>query len=107
MSEMINNREYRKKVIKDILKQLHEGKSAEQVKSQFEEAFDGVAASEITEVEQALVAEGMPISEIQELCDVHAAVFKGSIEEIHQPESLFDVPGHPVNILKRENHYIE
>ena len=34
-------------------------------------------------MENALIREGMPISEVQRLCDVHAAVFKGSIEEIH------------------------
>ena len=51
MSELINNRELRQKTIKDIIKQLHEGKTIDEVKAQFEEAFDGVSASEISEAE--------------------------------------------------------
>jgi DUF438 domain-containing protein len=107
MSEHINNRQYRKNVIKQIISELHAGKSVDEVKKKFEEAFEGVAASEISEAEQALIAEGLPVAEIQRLCDVHAAVFKGSIEEIHEPDDKSQIPGHPANILKRENRFIE
>ncbi|SCP96952.1 DUF438 domain-containing protein [Anaerobium acetethylicum] len=107
MSELINNRELRQKAIKDIIKQLHEGKTADEVKNQFEEAFEGVSASEISEAEGALIAEGLPVEEIQKLCDVHASVFKGSIEEIHQPADPSLIPGHPLNVLKLENREIE
>lgn len=107
MSEYINNREMRQNTIKDIIRQLHEGKSVEEVKQQFEETFQGVAASEISAAEAALIAEGLPVSEVQRLCDVHASVFKGSIEEIHQPEDPAQIPGHPLNVLKRENRALE
>ena len=107
MSEYINNREMRQEAIKDIIKKLHEGKSVEEVKLQFEEAFQGVSASEISAAEAALIAEGLPVSEVQKLCDVHAAVFKGSIEEIHQPSDPTLIPGHPLNLLMRENRRIE
>lgn len=107
MSESINNREYRKNVIKEVIKQLHEGKTVDEVKQQFEDAFAGVSASEISEAEGALIAEGLPITEVQKLCDVHAAVFKGSIEEIHQPTDQKQIPGHPANTLIRENRVIE
>jgi DUF438 domain-containing protein len=107
MSESINNREYRQKVLKEIITGLHEGKSVEEVKGLFEEAFNGVAASEISEAEGALIAEGLPVAEIQKLCDVHAAVFRGSIQEIHQPEDQSLILGHPANTLKRENRELE
>lgn len=103
MSQEINNREYRKQVIKDLIKQLHAGKSVDEVKAQFEAAFEGVNASEISEAEQALISEGLPVSEVQRLCDVHAAVFKGSVEQIHAPRSAEDIPGHPAHTLKAEN----
>ena len=104
MSEFINNSEMRKQTIKDIIKQLHEGKTVEEVKQQFEEAFEDVSASEITAAEAALIAEGVSASEIQRLCDVHASVFKGTIEEIHQhPSNAILIPGHPLNTLMREN----
>ena len=62
---------------------------------------------EISEAEAALIAEGLPVAEVQNLCDVHAAVFKGSIKDIHKPVELTEIPGHPANILKRENRFIE
>jgi DUF438 domain-containing protein len=107
MSNLINNREYRREVLKEMIGELHAGKSVEEVKRKFEETFEGVSASEISEVEQALIADGMPVSEVQRLCDVHAAVFKGSIEEIHRPQDLAGEPGHPAATLKAENRAIE
>lgn len=107
MSEEINNRKYRQEVIKDVISQLHAGKSVDEVKGKFDEAFGNVSVNEITQAEQALIADGLPVEEIQRLCDVHAAVFKGSIEEIHQPADPSEIPGHPVNILKAENRAIQ
>jgi hypothetical protein len=107
MSEQINNREYRKEVIKQVIQELHEGKSVEDVKQKFEKAFAGVSATEISEAEQALITEGLPVSEVQRLCDVHSAVFKGSIEEIHRETDPVKIPGHPSNVLMLENREIE
>ncbi|MGI6584881.1 MAG: DUF438 domain-containing protein [Lutisporaceae bacterium] len=107
MSEIINNREYRQKVLKELIMELHAGKSVEEVKSRFEELIKGVSASEISEMEQALIMEGMPVEEIQRLCDVHAAVFKGSIEDIHKVQKPDETPGHPVHTFKLENRELE
>lgn len=109
MSEFINNRKIRKNTLKNIIKQLHEGKSVDEVKQEFEDVFGQVSAGEISEIESALVEEGMQVAEIQKLCDVHAAVFKGSITEIHKEEEkeAAKIPGHPVNILIRENRIIQ
>jgi DUF438 domain-containing protein len=109
MSEVINNREYRQKVLKELIMELHNGKSAEEVKERFAKLIEGVSPSEISEMEQALIMEGMPIEEVQRLCDVHAAVFKGSIEEIHKSDAKKpeDIPGHPVHTFKLENREIE
>ena len=110
MSEFINNREYRQQELKKIIKKLHQGETVESVKQEFEELTQGISAVEITEMEQALVNEGLPVDEIQRLCDVHASVFKGSIEEIHQNDGFeitdFD-EGHPIHTLKKENRVIE
>jgi len=107
MSEMINNREYRQKILKELIGELHEGKSVEEVKARFADLIEGVAATEISEMEQALINEGMPVEEVQRLCDVHAAVFKGSIEEIHRPVNEAEIPGHPVHTFKEENRALE
>lgn len=103
MSEMINNREYRQKVLKEIIKELHNGKAVDDVKAQFAELIKGISTAEISEMEGALIAEGMPVEEIQRLCDVHAEVFKGSIEEIHRPQKPEEVPGHPIHTFIKEN----
>ncbi len=107
MSEMINNREYRQKVLKELILELHAGKSVDEVKPRFEKLIQGISPMEISEMEQALIMEGMPVEEIQNLCDVHAAVFKGSIEEIHRVERPEDIPGHPVHTFKLENRELE
>lgn len=107
MSEFINNREHRKEVLKEIIAKLHDGMTVDEVQAEFEATFGNVSAAEITEAEQQLINEGLPVSEIQRLCDVHSAVFKGSIEEIHRVIDERDIPGHPVEVLIRENHAIE
>ena len=107
MSEFINNSQYRKQTLKDIIKRLHNGESVEDVKEEFEKTFAGVSANEISEAEAELIKEGVKIEEIQSLCDVHASVFKGSIEEIHNPTDPSKIPGHPLNTLMKENRKIE
>ncbi len=107
MSELINNREMRRNVLKELISELHAGKTVDEVKGKFDATFAGVSGAEIAEVEQSLIQDGMPVSEIQRLCDVHASVFKGSIEEIHAPRDASEVPGHPVQIMKAENRALE
>ncbi|MEW6244223.1 MAG: DUF438 domain-containing protein [Bacillota bacterium] len=104
MTEIIQNREYRKRALKELIMELHEGRSVEEVRSRFEKLFKGVSAQEISDMEQDLIAEGLPVEEVQRLCDVHAAVFKGSIEEIHHPD---ETPGHPVHTFRLENKEIK
>jgi DUF438 domain-containing protein len=107
MSEMINNREYRQKVLKEIIMDLHKGKTVDEVKERFDKLIEGVSVSEISQMEQSLIMEGLPIEEVQRLCDVHAAVFKGSIEDIHKPNDAQDMPGHPIHTFRLENRAIE
>lgn len=100
MSELINNREHRQELLKEVIKELHEGKTVDEVKAKFASVIEGTSPVEISQMEVQLVKEGLPIEEIQYLCNVHAEVFKGTLEEIHHPEQ---VPGHPVHTFKREN----
>ena len=66
--------------MKDIIQQLHDGKTIEDVKGQLMKLLL-VSAVEIGKLNKLLLMEGLPVEEIQRLCDVHASVFKGSIEE--------------------------
>ncbi|MFB9760565.1 DUF438 domain-containing protein [Ectobacillus funiculus] len=115
MSEIINNREQeytnnveRQTALKEIIKDLHNGKSVEEVKARFEEAVGNITVAEISQLEQTLMEEeGIPVSEVQRLCSVHTAIFKGSIEEIHRSDQPEDQPGHPIHTFKLENKEIE
>ena len=107
MSAEINNREYRQEVLKELIGQLHSGKTVEEVQDRFAQVFGNVSAEEIAQAEQALIMGGLPVTEVQRLCDVHAAVFKGSIEDIHRATDPSHTPGHPLNTLWRENRALE
>ncbi len=108
MSELINNVTLkRRKKLKEIILSLHDGDSFEKAKAEFKKHFDDVTTKEITEMEQELLKEGITINDIQRLCDVHAAVFEGSISDIHKLEDHDSIPGHPVNVFLDENRRIE
>ena len=104
MSEVINNREFRQKVLKELINELHNGADFDAVKSRFAEIVQDISPTEIAEMEQGLIAEGMPAEEIKRLCDVHVAVFKESLDEIINSE---EAPGHPVHTFKKENRAVE
>lgn len=115
MSELINNREVdvpeqtrRQAMLKEIIKELHAGKSVEEVKARFAEAVGDVTVAEISAMEHSLMTEeGIPVEEVQRLCSVHTAIFKGSIEQIHRSSKAEEQPGHPVHTFKLENREIE
>lgn len=107
MSELINNREQRQEILRGLIMELHDGKSVEEVKARFGELIKGISTREIGEMERNLVMNGLPVEEIQRLCDVHAAVFKGSIEDVHAIKKPQETPGHPLNTFLSENRAIE
>lgn len=81
MSELIANRKHRQEILKGIIRDIHAGADVEEVKSRFADLLAQVGPAEIGEIEQALINEGMPVEEIQRLCDVHVAVFRDSLEK--------------------------
>lgn len=81
MSELIDNRKHRQETLKGIIRDLHAGAAVEDVKERFGELLDQVGAAEIADIEQTLINEGLPVEEVQRLCDVHVAVFKESLDK--------------------------
>lgn len=100
MSEYLKNKEYKQQVLKGLILDLHKGRDFEEVKREFNELIKEVDATEIANMEQRLINEGMNPEEIKKLCDVHAAVFKETLSKNEQPAF---VPGHPLHTLKHEN----
>lgn len=92
--------------LKSYLKRLGEGESLEAVRKDFTAEFQGVEASEIMKAEEAILAEGTPITEVQKLCDVHSALFHGTTDYSNKHEksaALSQVKGHPLQTFTREN----
>ncbi len=100
MSEYIDNQTQREEKLKAIIRQLHEGKSVDEVKAAFADLLEDVGPDEIVRIEEALVTEGLDPAEIQPLCDVHVAVFRESLDKQQTPETI---PGHPIFTYRAEN----
>lgn len=90
-------------VLKSILLDLHNGASAESVQELFNEHFAGVSAIEISLMEHELMNSdtGVTFEDVMSLCNVHANLFKGAIQNVEVADT--DHPGHPVQIFKQEN----
>jgi uncharacterized protein len=90
----------RQEELKSIIGELHAGKTPEEVKARFEALIKDVEATEIAAMEQALMAEGLPDTEVKRLCDVHMQVFQEALEA---NPSLCVPAGHPLDTFQREN----
>ena len=100
MSELINNSRFRKERLKELILKLHEGESAEKVKAELKETLKQIPYGEVVEVEQELIQEGLPESEVLKLCDVHGEVLEGNVDL----SAAKEIPeGHPADVFKKEN----
>lgn len=86
--------------LKAIILKLHQGAPVAEVKKDFASLIQGVSAEEVAEMEQTLIDNGMPVEEIQRLCEVHVEVFKASLDK---EKISSKVPGHPVQTMLEEN----
>ena len=100
MSELINDAEKRKELLKHMILQLHEGKAPEAVKKQLIRLLGKVPYNDVVEVEQELIKEGLPQEEVLRLCDIHTMALDGVLDHT---EAKTAPPGHPVHTFKEEN----
>jgi len=96
-------REQRVQALKEIVHDLHGGGDLEQARSRFAEAVEDVEATEIAAMEEELIRGGMPVSEVQRLCDVHVSAFRQVLDE---HEAVEMPPGHPVHTYVAANKVI-
>ena len=92
--------EYRQQQLKEIVKDLHEGSDIKAVQKRFAQLIRNVSPEEIAQMEQALIAEGVPVEQVQKVCDVHVQVFEQALERRKKTKVL---PGHPVHTYLQEN----
>jgi len=100
MSELIDNRAHRIRTLKDIIKQLHGGADPDSVRGTLREMVNETSSTEIAEMEQQLMAEGMPVEEVQSMCDLHSQVLR---EVLVEPVQISPLPGHPIDTFQQEN----
>lgn len=94
----------REETLKGIIRDLHASENVAAAKERFRELIKDVAPWEIGRMEQSLIKEGLPESEVKRLCSVHVEVFKESLDQKAVP----GLPaGHPVHTLMRENREAE
>ena len=100
MSELINNSKYRKEKLKELILKLHKGEDPGKVRTELTDTLRNIPYGEVVEVEQELISEGLPETEVLRLCDIHGEVLDGHIDQ----SGAQTVPeGHPVDVFKQEN----
>ena len=112
--------------LKSFLKRLGTGEELGAVREDFVSQFAHVEASEIMKAEQGLMREGTPLAEVQQLCDLHSALFHGStiheqmdaehakVEAVLEAQeksqsvvTLVETVGHLLNRLTEENKALD
>lgn len=88
------------KRLKQVIDKLATGAAPADVKREFHELIKGASAEEVASMEQSLIDGGLPVEEVQRLCEVHADIFKGGLEKQPRANRL---PGHPVHTYLAEN----
>ncbi len=94
----------RLETLKAIMQELHAGSDPAAVKQRFHELLSAIAPGEISQLEEQLIRDGLPVQEVQRLCDLHVDLFKGALEkavEINLPA------GHPVHTYLAENQALQ
>ena len=94
----------KKEVMKDIITQLHHGLSLPDAKNRFEKEIGNISSSEIAEIEQSLINDGLSPDEVKRFCNVHALLFQSALS---QAVAVQTSTSHPVYLFKLENREIE
>ncbi|MEM0161324.1 MAG: DUF438 domain-containing protein [Thermoplasmata archaeon] len=102
MSEEKNKRlEEEVSLIKEKLKELHGNKNVDRAKDELKNILMSVKPWEIPIIEQSLIKEGVTITQIAHMCNLHVELFR---EELVSSLGLKGLPiWHPLDILLKEN----
>ncbi|MEO0094012.1 MAG: DUF438 domain-containing protein [candidate division WOR-3 bacterium] len=89
----------KKELIKEMIKRLHKGENPNKIKEEFKDVLKDISSTEIAQIEEELIKEGMAREEIQKFCDIHLALFSESI----QKTKPIAPAGHPIHTLMEEH----
>src|SRR4051794_24791726 len=112
MSEIINNRvqltnnpSKRQAILKQIFKDLYEGKNVGEVKAHFDAFIRKITIEEISQLQHDFG--DLTGEEIDRLHAKHTEIFKGYIEAIEKTNKPEEQPGHPIHTFILENKEID
>lgn len=111
MSESINNTSKRKAELKEIIRMLNTATDHEKAKKDMKKRFSSllkeISPEEIAEAEQALISEGMPVEDVQKLCELHVDAFEDTLKKKEKTDKketqISKIPGHPIATYRAEN----
>jgi hypothetical protein len=104
VSELLNDAKRKKETLKHMIQQLHEGKAPDAVKGQLVRLLGSVPYNDVVEVEQELIAEGLPEEEVIKLCDIHTQALGGALDH---SQAKTAPPGHPADTFIEENRALQ
>jgi DUF438 domain-containing protein len=115
MSEIINNRKQhtinnpeRLEILRNIFKELHNGRNIHEVKAHFDAYIGKITIEEISQLSNDFLEdEGISIVEVHDLYANHLEIFKDSIEVEQTLQHPEEQPGHPIHTFILENKEID
>jgi uncharacterized protein len=112
MSELINNREQltnnpskRQAILKQIFKDLHDGKNVNEVKAHFDAFIGKITIDEISKLQHDFG--DLSFEEMHRLHAKHTEIFRESIEEVEKTYKPEEQPGHPIHTFILENKELD
>ena len=94
------DRDQRIAMLGHIIGELHDGGDLATARERFAQAVGDVDAGEIASMEEEMIRGGLPVSEVQRLCDVHVGAFRDALD---RKDDLRAPPGHPVHTYMADN----
>jgi len=89
--------------LKGLIRDLHGDLPAGEARARFDDLVGDVSPQELGSMEEELIREGLPVEEIQRLCDLHVSVVRGALD---RQKEVTAPPGHPAHTCMAENRVI-
>jgi hypothetical protein len=97
------DRDQRIAMLGHVIAELHDGCDLATARQHFAQAVGEADAGEIAAMEEEMIRGGLPVSEVQRLCDVHVGAFRSALDD---KKDLAPPAGHPTHTYMADNKII-
>lgn len=91
------------KTLKSYIQRVTDGEDMESVQADFKKNFSHVPAKSIARAEQAMMADGAKMEDIQKLCDIHSVLFHDMTDEERMQRLKEEMEAHQTQFVDEEN----